>query len=111
MDRVDYLCTRVRQLRFKGASQLWAQFLARLELGERPAGQLYTAPTARAPIVDQVVREVRGVGAATDHELHRKHVGTARSCSANDLFIVREGLQCGNCLYVIGRQPPKKNPE
>ncbi len=105
MLRVDYLCTRIRQLRFKGASQLWASFMARLELGERPAGQLYTAPTA--PIVDQVVREVRSSGS---HEQHRSRVGTARSCSANDLFIVSEGLQCGNCLYVLGR-PPRKNPE
>ena len=26
--------------------------------------------------------------------------GLARPCSATDLFIVKEGLQCGNCLAV-----------
>lgn len=39
MNRVDYLISRVGQLRHRGASPLWAQWLTRLELGERPTGQ------------------------------------------------------------------------
>ena len=39
MTRVSYLSCRISQLRARGARLSWAQFLARLELGERPAGQ------------------------------------------------------------------------
>jgi hypothetical protein len=39
MNRVDYLSTRINQLAFRGWPRLFAQWLARLELGESPAGQ------------------------------------------------------------------------
>ena len=34
------------------------------------------------------------------HREIMKEAGTTRGCSANDLFLVSEGLQCGNCLAV-----------
>jgi len=63
MDRVDYLRCRISQLCFKGASNAWAQFLTRLELGDRPAGQrgLYTdsALQQQPPLLEQIRQELR----------------------------------------------------
>ena len=47
VNRIDYLTCRIAQLRAQGAGAMWAQWLARLELGERPAGQ---APPVSSPI-------------------------------------------------------------
>lgn len=36
------------------------------------------------------------------------HRHTKLDCSANDLFIVSEGLQCGNCLELVVENAPMK---
>jgi hypothetical protein len=55
MNRVDYIICRLGQLRARGVGRLWALWLTRLELGEHPAGQTYTAPAAGGSAVTSLV--------------------------------------------------------
>jgi hypothetical protein len=36
--------------------------------------------------------------------MEHKKEGLSRPCSANDIFISSNGLQCGNCLSMIGKE-------
>lgn len=37
--------------------------------------------------------------------MKHKQEGLARPCTSNDIFLVKEGLQCGNCLVVFPEPP------
>lgn len=57
--RVDFLHARMGQLRFKGASQIWAAFVARLEWGDKAIGQRRPRkPTHWRVTLAELVREI-----------------------------------------------------
>ncbi len=38
---------------------------------------------------------------------HKRH-GLARGCHPQDLFLVSEGVQCGNCLVLVTENKPRE---
>lgn len=65
-----------------------------------PTRQTYTNDLSRIDYAHGPVRRPSGLVYCAEPP---KYMGDpCRSCSSNDLFLVAEGTQCGNCLAVNG---------